>query len=348
MSRSQMLQSLDMDQDLVVSAVRVESKYSDEDDESMLSPNQTTVSNRSARPGGAQMANEGKMDDLAKERDDSKQTSQRNMLAEGTKGDGEPDTENGGNGVSKNEKRKSSSLEETGSDGREEHHDITNRTTCPKGGEATSPGGTSSRPGTPRDPQTPLGEIAPTPSPRFKNRPSTAESDWDSSSEEDGATVAEIHAKVTSEEQLVEPSLASNENGRRETLSENTTRSRVQPSKPSHGQPADDQPELNRSPQGGATDPPVEESSNKLNKEKMAVIASSKIAGDHPDGSVFSEPLPHTDIDDVDLDSPDEVGSFRRHGEGVTVLARFVFVAGSHLSTCIFIFVNRVACTLGF
>ncbi|XP_051917915.1 ankyrin repeat domain-containing protein 36A [Hippocampus zosterae] len=318
MSRSQMLRSLDADQDLVVSAVRVESKYSDEDDEFMLSPNQTTVSKCSARPGGAQM------DDLSKERDDSKetspqinpQTSQRIMLAEGTKGDGEPDTEGG---VSKNEKRKSSwgsSLEETDSDGCEEHHDITNRTTWPKGGEATSPGGTGSWPRTPHDPQTPLDEIAPPPSPRFKNRPSTADSDWDSSSEEDGATVAEIHAKVTSEERLVEPSPSSNENGRGETLSENTPRTRVQPSKSSHGQPADEQPELKpstttnlqRSPQGGDTHPPVEESANKLNKEKMAVIVSSKTdaAGDHPDESVFSEPLPHTDIDDVDLDSPDE------------------------------------------
>ncbi|XP_077424488.1 ankyrin repeat domain-containing protein 26 isoform X7 [Vanacampus margaritifer] len=350
-SRSQMLQSLDVDQDFVVSAIRVESKYSDEDDELMLAPGQSIISNLIMRLG-AKMANEGKMEELEKEHDDDNKqrslkddpkASQRNILSEGKNRDVEPDTEDA---VSKNEKRRSSwgsSLEEADNHGCEEED--TNKTVCPKGGKATSPEGTNHN----------KYEIPPLCSPRSKNRPSTGESDWDSPTEEDEGPVAGKNAQVTSDKQLVEACLASNVDSRPETLNENTTRSKVQPSRPSEDQPVDDDldPSENNKDcaslrdQSTATslqhskarnlpekmveeencfkkasvkfttdagcaspqdNPHAEQSSKELNKEKTSTISSGKVdaADGHSDGSVFSEPLPHTDIDDVDLDSPDE------------------------------------------
>ncbi|XP_049578510.1 ankyrin repeat domain-containing protein 26 isoform X2 [Syngnathus scovelli] len=249
-SPSHRLQSLDADQDLVVSAVRVESKYSDEDDELML------------------------LEEPEKEQvDDDDQTSQRNMLAKGT--------------IGRTEKRRSSwgsSLEETDNHGCQNEDDITSRTSCPK---------------TRQDQQIDVDETPPPKSPRSKKRASPAESVWDSPSEEDGAPHARRNPKVTAEEQLVEEaSPAPKQN-------EHAARNRDQPD----NQPADDQPELSENKkdrvalQNPQSSLPHDEM---LEEEKMFTIPSGRISGGHSDGSALSEPLPQTDIDDVDLDSADE------------------------------------------
>ncbi|XP_057693533.1 ankyrin repeat domain-containing protein 26 isoform X4 [Corythoichthys intestinalis] len=322
-SHSQMLRSLDMDQDLVVSAVRVESKYSDEDDEFMSESGQKTNLVKA---------------DLVKV---DPQISQVNVLAEGENMDGETDTEDDG---FKNEMRRSSwgsSLEETTNKRLAEEGDVTSKTLDPQGSKATLQGHTGSLPKPTKDKQA-TKEIPQTHSARSKNRTSAADSDWDSPSEK--------NTRVTTREQSFKGSSPESQN-------KNTSRKQSQHSKSLNSLPTEenefeasekkDSVDLKKNPSspssfirskiqtpsiklveencsklakacikfikhGGrtsqldkATNLHSEKSSHKLSKER---VPSSEIdvAGVLSDGSVFSEPLPHTDIDDVDLDSPDE------------------------------------------
>ncbi|XP_061780870.1 ankyrin repeat domain-containing protein 26 isoform X2 [Nerophis lumbriciformis] len=304
----QTLRPLDVDQDCVVLAVRVESKYSDEDD-SMGREFKSAPSQEIVRTVLGALA----------------PYSQRNVVPQGARAS---DSEDGGSNKEgfKVEKRRSSwgsSLEESDDSAKDPARE-TSRSNC----------GGSSPQKTTNDEQKPPESRPPT--------AGVADSDWDSLSENDGPPAAGGNAKVTDSPENEDANdtgnqLSKGQQARKSSCDDNDCVHlliRTCPSTPSSlraQSPADKMVEevsLSELPkiaiaaeekcitEDGATNPQTEESSNKvMDEESPPVDVGVGVGRRHSHESVFSEALPHTDIDDVDLDSPDEVESLMHPGD---------------------------------
>ncbi|XP_061898752.1 ankyrin repeat domain-containing protein 26 isoform X2 [Entelurus aequoreus] len=310
----QTLRPLDVDQDCVVSAVRVESKYSDED-ASMGREFKSTPSEEIVRTVLAALA----------------PASQRNVVPQEARAS---DSEDGGSNKEgfKAEQRRSSwgsSLEESDGSAKDPARE-TSRSNC---------GGSSPQKTTNNEQKPP------------ESRPPTAgdeDSDWDSPSENDSPPAAGGNIKVTESLENEDANDTGNTLSKGQQASKSSCADndcvhlliRTRPSTPSSLRPQSPADKMVEevSPsefpkiaiaaeekcitEDGATNPQTEESSNKVIDEESPPVDVDVVVGRrHSHESVFSEALPHTDIDDVDLDSPDEVESLMhpgdRHIEGV-------------------------------
>ncbi|XP_061750566.1 ankyrin repeat domain-containing protein 26-like isoform X7 [Nerophis ophidion] len=302
------LRSLDVDQDCVVSAVRVESKYSDEDDsmgrEFKSAPSQEIVRTVLTAPTSS---------------------SQKNVVPKGARAS---DSEDGGSNKEgfKAEQRRSSwgsSLEDSDGSAKYPARE-TSRSNC---------GGSSVQKTTNNEQKPP------------ESRPPTAgveDSDWDSPSENDGPPAAGGNAKVTQSLENEDANHTGNQLSKGQQASKSSCDDndsvhlliRTRPYTPSSlraQSPADKMVEevsLFELPkiaiaaeekcitEDQATNPQTEESSNKVMDEASPLVDVDVVIGRrHSHESVFSEALPHTDIDDVELDSPDEVESLTHPGD---------------------------------
>ncbi|XP_054633483.1 ankyrin repeat domain-containing protein 26 isoform X2 [Dunckerocampus dactyliophorus] len=316
-----------VDQDCVVSAVRVDSRYSDEDD----SIGRETVQSREI---------------IQTVLDAIPASSQRNVVPEGerTSDDGGEDDRS-----NKEEKRRSSwgsSLEDSDIDGsaRELAQESSHSN---KGSNSPQKNNTKE-------------QKPPEATPKCKSKLATdvEDSNWDSPSESDDSRAAGGSAKATPGEQFVggTPILHESSEYEDDNNTGNQRSKDKQGSKNSCADKGNDCVDLLRTPRSLK----VQSSSDKMAVQvslsrlpKTAIEADEKFIADggdtylpngvstvreeenppinvdvavgrrHSYESLFSEALPHTDIDDVDLDSPDEVESLMhpedRHIEGVAV-----------------------------
>nr|XP_057931196.1 ankyrin repeat domain-containing protein 26 isoform X2 [Doryrhamphus excisus] len=315
----------EVDQDCrIVSAVRVESKYSDEDDN---------------------IGRELSRDIIQTVLDALPASSQTNVVLEGERA-----SDDGGEDGSSNkeEKRRSSwgsSLEESDNDGsakeptKESSHSN-------KGSNSPQKFNNNER-------------IPPEATPKCKSRLATdAEDwDWDSPSENDDAQAAGGSAKVTPEGQLFggipilseleDDDNTGNQQSKDKESSNNSCADKVKdcgdPQSPSDKMVV--QVNLSRLPEtaieadekciSDGYNTSLHNGGSKVTKEENPPINADVAVGRrHSRESLFSEALPHTDIDDVDLDSTDEVESLMhaedRHIKGVTVQKEEPSDAESH------------------